>query len=105
MVAADVLIGKAIEEAEVLVVVSWPLVQVVAKVLLAVIELLAVEIVGEMAGEVDAHGEAVSCVMVSLGVVRSVGIFLVATGDSSSGRLHYSPFAWLNSRPVAREAH
>lgn len=58
LAATDVLMGEVIGEAKVSAVANLPVIQAMAKVLLAIVKLLAIKIVGEIAGEVGVHGEA-----------------------------------------------
>lgn len=91
LVTADALMGEWVGEVEVPAMVRLLVVQAVVKVLSATIKLLSSEMVREITGEVSAHGEATSSIVVSSRVVCPTGIFSMAIEDSSSGQLHNSP--------------
>lgn len=88
LAVVDVLVDEAIREVEVPAMASLLAVQAMAKVLLAIVELLVIETLGDMAGEVGVHGEATTFMVASLGMVCLAGILPVVTGDSSSSQLH-----------------
>lgn len=56
----------------------------VAKVLLATVELLAIEVVGEIMGEAGLHGEVAIFMVASPGVVHPARILPEVIEDSSS---------------------
>lgn len=70
--------------------VGMPMVQVVARVLSTVVELLAIEVVGKTAGKVGEHEKVATSMLALPEVAYPSGVLPMVTGDSSNGRLYDS---------------